>query len=47
MSEVAFLQLLNLGVVGLGVVIILFIRAQFLRAVGFTIIVLGAFSLTD
>ena len=46
MSEVAFLQLLNLGVVGLGVVIILFIRAQFLRAVGFTIIVLGAFSLT-
>jgi mono/diheme cytochrome c family protein len=46
MSEVAFLQLLNLGVVGLGVIIILFIQAQFLRAVGFTIMVLGAFSLT-
>lgn len=45
MSEVAFLQLLSLGVVGVGIVILLFIRALFLRVVGFVVIVLAMFTL--
>lgn len=46
MSEVAFLQLLGLCVIGLGVAILLFIQARFVRVVGFVIIVLGLFSMT-
>ena len=46
MSEVARLQLLGLCVIGTGVVILLFIRAMFLRVVGFVMIVLGLFALT-
>ena len=45
MSEVALLQLIGLCVVGLGIVILLFIKARFVRMVGFVVIVLGAFSL--
>ncbi len=45
MSEVVFLQLIGLSVVGTGVVILLFIQAQFVRVVGFVAIVLGLFSL--
>lgn len=46
MSEVALLQIIGLCVVGLGVSILLFIQARFLRVVGFVIIVLGTFALT-
>ncbi len=45
MSEVALLQSIGLVVVGLGILILLFIKAKFLRVVGFVIIVLGTFSL--
>ncbi len=45
MSEVVKLQLLGLSVVGSGVLILLFIRSQFLRVIGFVSIVLGLFSL--
>lgn len=45
MSEVAFLQLISLGVVGVGILILLFISARFVRVVGFVIIFLGAFTL--
>ncbi len=45
MSEVAFLQVLSLGVVGVGIVILLFIRARFVRVVGFVVIVLALFTL--
>src|SRR5690242_15570007 len=45
MSEVVKLQLIGLTVVGLGIVILLFIRAQFARVIGFVAIVLGLFSL--
>lgn len=45
MSEVALLQVIGLIVVGAGVVILLFIKAQFLRVVGFVVIVLGVFAL--
>lgn len=45
MSEVAFLQLIGLGVVGAGIVILLFIQSRFPRVIGFVMIVLGAFSL--
>lgn len=45
MSEVVLLQLIGLSVVGIGVVILLFIKAQFVRVVGFVAIVLGLFSL--
>ncbi len=45
MSEVAFLQLISLGVVGVGVLILLFIAARFVRVVGFVMIFLGAFTL--
>src|SRR5574341_171447 len=46
MSEVALLQVMGLCVVGLGVAILLFIKARFVRVVGFVIIVLGLFALT-
>ncbi|WP_447977731.1 c-type cytochrome [Candidatus Nitrospira bockiana] len=46
MSEVALLQLIGISVVGLGVAILLFITARFVRVVGFVIIVLGLFSIT-
>ncbi|MCW5800469.1 MAG: cytochrome c [Nitrospira sp.] len=45
MSEVVKLQLIGLCVVGLGTVILLFIKGQFLRVIGFVAIVLGLFSL--
>src|SRR5918992_1601725 len=46
MSEVALLQIIGLCVAGLGIVILLFIQARFVRVVGFVIIVLGLFSMT-
>ena len=45
MSEVAMLQLIGLCIVGSGVVILLFIKAQFVRVTGFVAIVLGLFAL--
>ena len=45
MSEVALLQVMGLSVVGIGVLILLFIKARFVRVVGFVIIVLGTFAL--
>ena len=45
MSEVAKLQLIGLCVVGSGIVILLFIKAQFIRVIGFVAIVLGLFAL--
>ncbi|NKB81981.1 MAG: c-type cytochrome [Nitrospirales bacterium] len=45
MSEVALLQLIGLSVVGLGIVILLFIKAMFVRVLGFVAMVLGSFSL--
>jgi mono/diheme cytochrome c family protein len=45
MSEVVLLQLIGLCVVGLGIVILLFIKGIYLRVVGFVAIVLGSFSL--
>jgi mono/diheme cytochrome c family protein len=45
MSEVVLLQLIGLCVVGLGIVILLFIKGIYLRVVGFVVIVLGSFSL--
>ncbi len=45
MSEVVKLQLIGLSVVGSGILILLFIRSQFLRVIGFVFIVLGLFSL--
>lgn len=45
MSEVALLQLIGLTVVGIGICILLFIKAKFLRVVGFVVIVLGTFTL--
>jgi hypothetical protein len=45
MSEVVKLQLIGLTVVGMGIVILLFVRAQFARVIGFVAIVLGLFSL--
>ena len=45
MSEVVKLQLIGLMVVGSGVLILLLIRAQFVRVMGFVAIVLGLFSL--
>ncbi len=46
MSEVAFLQLIGLSIVGTGIAILLFIKAQFVRVIGFVAIVLGLFALT-
>ena len=45
MSEVAQLQLIALSIVGIGVLILLFIKATFVRVMGFVGIVLGLFSL--
>ena len=45
MSEVVKLQLIGLTVVGSGVLILLFIRTQFIRVTGFVAIVLGLFTL--
>lgn len=45
MSEVVILQLIGLSIVGVGVLILLFIRARFIRVVGFVTIVLGLFAL--
>lgn len=45
MSEVAFLQFISLGVIGIGILILLFIPARFVRIIGFVIIFLGAFTL--
>ncbi len=45
MSEVALLKLIGISVVGVGLLILLFLQARFVRVVGFTIIVLGAFVL--
>src|SRR5256714_9596796 len=46
MDEVTLLKLVGLCVVGVGVAILLFIQARFVRVVGFVIIVLGLFSIT-
>ena len=45
MSEVVKLQLIGLCVVGAGIIILLFIKAQFVRVIGFVAIVLGLFAL--
>jgi len=45
MSEVVKLQLIGLSVIGTGIIILLFIRSQFIRVIGFVAIVLGLFSL--
>ena len=45
MSEVAQLQLIALSIVGAGILILLFIKAVFVRVTGFVFIVLGLFSL--
>jgi len=45
MSEVVRLQLIGLSVVGCGILILLFIRASFVRVIGFVAIVLGLFTL--
>jgi mono/diheme cytochrome c family protein len=45
MSEVALLQLIGLGVIGVGILILLFIQSRFPRVIGFVMIVLGTFSL--
>lgn len=45
MSQVAILQLMSLISMGVGIVILLFIKAIFLRGVGFAVIILGAFCL--
>ncbi len=46
MSEVALLQIIGLCVIGIGVSILLFVKARFVRVVGFVMIVLGLFSMT-
>src|SRR3989442_9733217 len=45
MSEVVLLQLIGLSVVGIGILILLFIRASFVRVIGVVAIVLGLFTL--
>lgn len=45
MSEVAVLQLMGLCVVGTGILILLFLKAVFVRVLGFVIIMLGIFTL--
>jgi len=47
MSEIAQLQLIALGIVGFGILILLFIKSNFFRVTGFVAIVLGLFSLTS
>ncbi|MDZ4732712.1 MAG: cytochrome c [Nitrospirota bacterium] len=46
MSEVVQLQLIGLSVIGIGILILLFIRSTFARVIGFVWIVLGLFTLT-
>lgn len=43
MSEFAFLELISIGIVLLGAVILLAIQARFVRVIGFVLMVLGAF----
>ena len=43
MSEFAVLELISVGVIGLGVVILFAIQARFVRVVAFVLMVLGAF----
>ena len=45
MSEVALLQIIGMCVIGVGILILLFIRGMFLRVLGFVAMVLGVFSL--
>ena len=45
MSEVALLQIIGLCVVGIGILILLFIKGMFLRVIGFVSMILGTFSL--
>jgi len=45
MSEIAEMQLIALGIVGFGILILLFIKSNFVRVTGFVSIVLGLFSL--
>ena len=45
MSEVVRLQLIGLAVVGFGILSLLFIRATFIRVIGFVSIMLGLFTL--
>lgn len=45
MSEVALLQIIGMCVIGVGIVILLFIKGMFLRVIGFVAMVLGTFSL--
>ncbi len=45
MSEVALLQIIGLCVVGIGILILLFIKGMFIRVLGFVAMVLGLFSL--
>jgi mono/diheme cytochrome c family protein len=45
MTEVQLLQAIEMGVVGLGGAILLFVKARFVRVVAFVVIVLGGFSL--
>jgi len=45
MSEVALLQIIGMCVIGVGILILLFIKGMFLRVIGFVAMVLGAFSL--
>ena len=47
MSEIAQMQLIALGIVGFGILVLLFIKSNFLRVTGFVAIVLGLFSLTS
>jgi mono/diheme cytochrome c family protein len=45
MSEVALLQIIGMCVIGVGILILLFIKGMFLRVIGFVAMVLGTFSL--
>ncbi len=47
MSEIAQMQLIALGIVGFGILVLLFIKSNFFRVTGFVAIVLGLFSLTS
>ena len=45
MSEVALLQIIGMCVIGVGILILLFIKGMLLRVLGFVAMVLGVFSL--
>jgi len=45
MSDIAEMQLIALGIVGFGILVLLFIKSNFFRVTGFVSIVLGLFSL--